>query len=88
MIPTIHPAATLRAKKFEARCIYDWMRIAYEGGFREVKLPQRTHKIAPTLEECVDYADTILSWKGEALAVDIETHPVEGITGIPINIGA
>ena len=79
VIPTIHPAATLRTKKFEARCIYDWMRIAYEGQFQEVKLPKRDHKIAPTLNQCSVYANRILELK-HPLAVDIETHPQEGIT--------
>ncbi|HDZ26678.1 hypothetical protein LCGC14_0650200 [marine sediment metagenome] len=82
MIPTIHPAATFRTKKkkFEARCIYDWMRIAYEGQFQEIKLPKREHYTAPTDADCAGYAASILAEPNKPLAVDIETHPQEGIT--------
>lgn len=85
VIPTLHPAFTLRTKKFEARCIYDWMRIAHEGQFGEIRLPKRNHRIDQDLERCFEYASYVLELN-VPLAVDIETHPVEGITCVGFSI--
>jgi len=80
MIPTLHPAATLRVKKLEARCVYDWMRIGYESQFPEKRLPERHHQISPSLKDCAIYADQVLAQPQQPVACDIETHPEEGIT--------
>jgi DNA polymerase len=79
MIPVIHPTEVMRRTEFEARCVYDWMRIGYESKTRGINLPKRNHRIAPSLDECHQYTEQFLS-DTRPVAVDIETHPAEGIT--------
>ncbi len=78
VIPTLHPAAIMRVRKWEARCIADWAKIAQQAKFKEIKLPQRTHEINPTIERCQQYLDNVTV--DAPLAIDIETHPQQGIT--------
>lgn len=76
VIPTLHPAATMRMKKWEARCIADWGKIAQQAKFKEMLTLGREHIINPTIEECIGMTRI----PGVALAIDIETHPEQGIT--------
>lgn len=86
VIPSIHPAALLhrgsketdealstkQARTWERACRADWARIAADLQFPELRLPQRTYTVRPTLE--------VLRWfvqqcyaKGAILSLDIET---------------
>jgi uracil-DNA glycosylase family 4 len=72
VIPTLHPAAIFRQQKWERRCIRDWQRIASDSQFADLRLPQRTHEIMPTIHD-VELFLVAAKAAGTALAVDIET---------------
>lgn len=81
-IPTLHPAACFREAELEKQCRIDWRRVAYDATFREMRLPERTHRINPTVGEVLDYAAAV-RWDPTApLAIDIETprHVTYGST--------
>jgi uracil-DNA glycosylase family 4 len=78
VIPTIHPAMTMRSYKTTWRCIADWQRIAEHSQFRELRIPKRVTKVLRTgqeLEAAVAGLD-----HSKPLCIDIETHPKLGIT--------
>ncbi|MDE2233251.1 MAG: hypothetical protein KGJ90_03940 [Patescibacteria group bacterium] len=47
VIPTIHPAATFRQPILTKFCIADWLRIAGDSQFKELRLPERELIIDP-----------------------------------------
>lgn len=57
VIPTLHPALTFRPGStwWEMVCRMDWARIAEDAKFRELRLPQRTHMIAPSKGEAIEW---------------------------------
>jgi len=55
VIPTVHPAATFRQPGLEWVCATDWRRIAGDVAFRELRLPDRTHMIAPNISEAIEW---------------------------------
>jgi len=77
VIPTIHPAATFRQPDLEGVCIRDWIKIAKEGTFKDLNLPQRTHAIAETVEQVEDYFAGLK--ETDIVAVDIENPRDETI---------
>lgn len=78
VIPTLHPAAVMRMKSWEARCIADWGKIAQQAKFKGMSLPDRRHFINPSISECNEFLNMLEP--GIPLAIDIETHPEQGIT--------
>lgn len=80
VIPTIHPAATFRQPDLEGVCIRDWQKIAHEGAFRELNLPQRTHETRPSLERVEAYLGALRP--DSIVACDIENpKPRQPLTG-------
>lgn len=77
MIPTLHPATTLGKRKLEYRCREDWKKIRREVETPVITIPRRNHRINPTIQDVREFF-TIL--QKIPTAVDIETHPKEGIT--------
>lgn len=80
VIPTIHPAAGLRAEQrnaaeggwYEKVSQGDWARIASDSKFRELRHPEYDTRIRPTLDELRTYTNDALA-RGKWLVVDIET---------------
>jgi DNA polymerase len=72
VIPTIHPASTFRTPAYERECRHDWARIAGDAEFRELRLPERQHLVAPSLPELQAYLDDARH-RATQLAIDIET---------------
>ena len=68
VIPTIHPAAALRAYMYKYYIAYDLNKVAKEAKFPEIKLPDRELKIGPSYDNSLQYLSSI---KGTC-AVDIE----------------
>lgn len=63
VIPTIHPAAIFRAPQNEWLCRMDWARIASDGQFRDLRLPQYTKIASPSRGEVLEW----FAWtRGEA----------------------
>ena len=82
VIPTIHPAATLRrggvqAAQWHRACVADWKRVAEDAQFRELRLPQRTHETHPSADDVVDFVRDAIQQPGY-VAADIETAPSRG----------
>lgn len=75
LIPTLHPAATFRAPTWEKRCRADWRRIVAEADVAGLQLPQRTLKVAPSLDDLDAFCSHIyyLEDRTTPLALDIET---------------
>lgn len=71
LLPTFHPAHVMRQWKFFSVVTADFIRAYREGGYREIRLPQRRLLIEPTVQEIRDYLPSLL--KSDLLAVDIET---------------
>lgn len=76
VIPTLHPAATLRMKTWEQRCMRDWEFIASEHHTRKITRRKRYHHIMPTLAEVKSYVEGLRRNLPRCLMFDIET-PVE-----------
>ena len=74
VIPTIHPASIFRQPEFERRCLRDWKRIAEDSTFRELRLPERTHHVQPTLEEAEEFLLDAQE-HADVLAIDLEWSP-------------
>jgi len=75
-IPTIHPAHALRSPVLSKVCYHDWLRIAQDRKFKELRLPQRRHIINPTKKEIAWFekvANGIGTETGAHLFIDIET---------------
>lgn len=62
VIPTIHPAATMRQKILTKLCLADWKRIAAESRDPRILLPKRHHIVDPSKEELYDYAGRAQSY--------------------------
>lgn len=77
VIPTVHPAATFRTPELSWVCERDWKRIADDAQFRELRLPERTHLIAPLLSDVIEYARWTRSEAAKrgrlACSLDVET---------------
>lgn len=73
VIPTLHPAATFRSPSLERRCRFDWARIASDSQFRELRRPERSLQIRPTLADVQDLLSDARKRPNGALAIDIET---------------
>ena len=71
VIPTIHPAAILRNRQWEQRCIHDWHKISnYCRTSGPFTAPERHHNIIPTPRD----VETLLSnARDKPISVDIET---------------
>lgn len=79
VIPTIHPAAVLHGMmKWEKRCKADWIRIAEDQHFRELRLPQREHIINVDPAQAGEYVE--LAKQCSMLSIDIETDRRSKIT--------
>lgn len=83
VIPSYHPAATFRDPSLAKICRADWRRIAGDAGFRELRLPKRTHLTlsAGLIEKDSTELDILVAEaqsKNTVLAIDIETSPREG----------
>ena len=88
VIPTIHPAALLhrgskdasgdealatkQARTWERACRADWVRIAQDAAFPELRLPQRTIHTRPDLAQLQWFVQEARR-RDRVLAVDIET---------------
>jgi DNA polymerase len=55
VIPTLHPAMTFRTPTYTWVCAADWQRIAADATFRELRLPERKHTIAPHRHEVLEW---------------------------------
>jgi uracil-DNA glycosylase family 4 len=64
VIPTPHPAFTFRSPQWDWVLQADWKRIAEDGQFRELRIPQRTHMIAPSKAEAIQW----MHWTREEAA--------------------
>ncbi len=80
VIPTVHPAATFKTPERSWVCQKDWQRIAEDQSFRELRLPQATHLIAPKLSEVREYcrwtrseAEKRKAGGGLVCSLDVET---------------
>jgi uracil-DNA glycosylase len=70
LIPTYHPAGVMRNWAWRVIVIADLMKARREVEFPEIRRPERTVLVRPTLDEINQWAYVM---KHEALAVDIET---------------
>lgn len=79
VIPTIHPAATLRFQDYEKRSIKDWQRIKKELCRREVVTPIRKFVTAPTIQAIDQFYQWCASQDQNQLelSADIETYKGE-----------
>lgn len=57
VIPTVHPANMFRDPERIWIGERDWKRIAEDSQFRELRLPERTHMISPSIAEVREYAN-------------------------------
>jgi uracil-DNA glycosylase len=71
-LPTYHPAAILRQWDLRAVTVLDFTKAARESEFPEVRRPERTIYIEPTLDEMEWYYDNFLR-PAEEISFDIET---------------
>lgn len=72
VIPTIHPAAVFRTMAWEGRCRRDWVRIASDRRFKDLRTPERTHVIRPVWDDLQAFYADVQEYAG-VLALDIET---------------
>ncbi len=72
VLPTYHPAAILRQWDLRAVTVLDLAKAKRESEFPEIRRPQRTVYIDPTLEDLEWYYDRYLL-PATAIAADIET---------------
>lgn len=80
VIPVVHPAATFNVPWYERVCRADWERIAGDQHFRELRTPERTHIIAPSASEAIEW----IRWtqaEGQKAAksydVEVAKHGIE-----------
>jgi uracil-DNA glycosylase len=71
-LPTYHPAAILRQWDLRAVTVLDFSKAARESAFPEVRRPERTIYIEPTLEDLRWYYDNFLA-AAKQISFDIET---------------
>lgn len=70
VIPTIHPAAALRQHLFTHEITHDLIKVKRESEYPELRLPNPTMKLKPTLSEALEYLNEC---KARGIcAVDIE----------------
>lgn len=74
-LPTFHPASLLYEGQWSNRpiVIADLMKAAREAQYPEIRRPNRSVIISPTLEEVRDWIDETIKARPWRLAVDIET---------------
>ena len=74
-LPTYHPAVILPGRSYELRpiIVMDLMKAKRESTFPEVRRPERTIYIEPTLEEMEWYRHEFLD-NARKISFDIETH--------------
>lgn len=72
LLPTFHPAHVMRQWKFFPVVVGDLIKAAREAEFPELRLPQKTLCIAPTLAEVREFEQLCLNAEGP-VSVDIET---------------
>lgn len=79
VIPTIHPAATLRYNDYEKRSRRDWERISRELSRREVVTPIRKFVTAPSLQTIEQFSNWCVAQPQDQLelSIDIETYKGE-----------
>lgn len=74
VLPTYHPAGVMRNWSWRPIVIADLMKAAREGQFPEIRRPERTVTVNPTLTEVLAFAQRVLQAPPALLAVDIETE--------------
>ena len=72
-LPTYHPAAILRQWDLRPVTVLDFIKAKRESAFPEVRRPERTIYIEPTLEEMEWYRHEFLD-NARKISFDIETH--------------
>lgn len=72
VLPTYHPAAILRQWDLRAVTIFDLIKASRESEFPEIRRPQRSIWIEPTIEDLHEFRKQHIDGC-ERLAVDIET---------------
>ena len=78
MIPTLHPAGFFRDSTVERRCKADWLRIAEDLDFTDLRLPKRNH-ITAFGKDNEEFKAEATAWIENAIAtakyiaIDIET---------------
>ncbi len=72
-LPTYHPAGVLRQWAWRPIVVADLMKAHREAGFPEVRRPQRTILVSPTLEEMLAWEQETYRLKPLALSPDVET---------------
>jgi uracil-DNA glycosylase len=75
VLPTFHPASLLYEGQWSNRTVVvaDLMKAAREAEYPEVRRPNRTVLVSPTLEEVREWIEETLRRRPWRLAVDIET---------------
>lgn len=73
VLPTYHPAAVLRQWELRPTVIMDFFKAKREATYPEVRRPERTIWIEPTIEDLYEFKRTYLHTRPCRLAVDIET---------------
>lgn len=74
VIPTLHPAYTFRSPKAAALCVADWRRIREDSEFKELRIPERDHRINPSIDDVRQFAAQVEEASPfDLLAIDIET---------------
>ena len=74
VIPTIHPAAVLRAPSWEKRCRVDWQRVGREQASPRVVGMKFRHTTRPDLHDVEGFVDLLYAAPPEAFTYDIETY--------------
>lgn len=72
ILPTYHPAAVLRQWDLRPTVIMDLMKAAREAQFPEIRRPNCTIWIEPSIDDIVRFVESYIS-QSELLSVDIET---------------
>ena len=72
VLPTYHPAAILRQWELRATTVFDLRKASREASFPEIRRPQRSIWIEPTLEDIIYFKEAYLD-RAEIIAFDIET---------------
>lgn len=72
VLPTYHPAAVLREYKLRPIVFADFKKVARESAFPEVRRPQRTFWLCPTIVDLLEFERRYIR-PAESLSVDIET---------------
>lgn len=72
VVPTIHPAATMRQPTWETRCIKDWKRIAAIVNGADPRPPERNYIIYPSRQDLENWLEKLNPLR-DVVAVDIET---------------